>query len=332
MQETISEENSGFTASRSSCAMFDFSDYAVLTLTGSDHKRFLHNFCTNDIQKLNPHEGCEAFVADIKGRVLGLVQVFVSENSIDLFCQRNTNRKLIDHFEKYLITDDVAIEDKTGSLGQLFFAGPEVEAMLQSAGVLGDPLANHRHRTISHDGMTIDVHRLDLLQQPGYWCCCDKNEQCHLVARLEQSGFVSASKECFEFLRIEAGYPMFDIDMSQENLVQEVGRTGLAVSLEKGCYLGQETIARLDSMGHTNKMLYRLTFDESRSLNRGDRIFSGEEEIGQITSSSSLNGTQPTVAMAYLKQQSNDSYTVASIATDDEKYTESVKSILDVTV
>lgn len=329
MEETIPQKNSGCEEARSSCAFFDFSDWSVLAFSGEDCKRFLHNFCTNDIERLKPGEGCESFVANIKGRVVGLVQVFVSENSIELLCEPNANRKLFEHFDKYLITDDVSIEDKAGTLGQLFLAGPQAEESLSSAEILKDPLEKYRHRIVSLDGISIGIRRFDLLQQPGFLCSFEKNKQDDVADRLEQAGFVPGGEDCFEYLRIDAGYPIFGIDMSDENLVQEVGRTSLAVSFSGGCYLGQETIARLDSMGHTNKMLCRLTFAESYSVKQGDRILLNEEETGQIASVSSLDGTQPTVALGYLKQKSTEPGTNVTVVVDSGKHTATVKSILD---
>ena len=140
------------------------------------------------------------------------------------------------------------------------------------------------------DGM-FGVARVDWLSQPGYVVCVTTDVVAKTWTRLTDAGILPAGAAAFHTLRIETGFPWFGVDVTDENLPQEVGRTENAVSFTKGCYLGQEPIARLDAMGHVNRELCVLRFESDVLPESGAAIHAVDDdrEVGKITSAARLS-------------------------------------------
>jgi folate-binding protein YgfZ len=296
-----------YQTAKNECALFDLSDRTQIEIIGKDRVAFLHNFCTNDIKKLKPGEGCEAFITSIKGRVLGHVSVFVEEESLWLETVPHAVKPLLNHLGKYVLAEDVELHDRSAEYGALFISGPTAfETVIHPAFRVTDPFDLYGHLNlegVSDEDSSRCVRRVDLLGAEGFLVSVKREAIAEFWKGLPAGK--PAGSTAFHTLRIEAGMPLYGIDISEDNLAQEAGRSKQAISFTKGCYLGQEPIARIDAMGHVNRELCGLKLSTGSAPPPGSAVKSedGSKEIGCITSSvlSPLDNTPR--ALGYLKPQ-----------------------------
>ncbi len=292
-------------AARSSVAFFDLSDRTQIEVTGSDRARILHSFTSNDIKRLKPGQGCETFLTSLKGKVVAHFFAFCGETSFWLDGTPGQEETITNHLKKYVLIDDVQIHPSGTTRGELFVTGPLAASLLQSEGSF--ELGQHLQRET--DQQSLNIRRVDLLGAPGFLLSLPADQVEGVKRGLAVVGVDEGSRELFELLRIEAGYPQYGGDITEENLAQEVARTKQCISFNKGCYLGQETIARLDAVGHTNRELRRLHFDSPIVPVRGTPIFDHEglHELGSVTSAaanlgkSTAGNADAVVALGYIK-------------------------------
>lgn len=288
-----------YLAGRETAALFDVSDRAQIEATGDDRTTFLHGFCTNDVKRLEPGEGCEAFVTNIKGRVLAHVWLFVEERSIWIETVAAAEEGLIAHLDRYLITEDVQLQARTAQFGELFVSGPRAVPALAAAG-LAAPEPRYRHAQVEG----VRLRRVDWFGLPGVLLSAPRADLPALWRRLARiEGLHPAGAQAFHALRIEAVFPLYGADVTEGNLAQEVDRTAEAISFTKGCYLGQEPIARVDALGHVNRVLRGLRVAGDAAPQVGAAILDPEEggEIGRITSATVLPTGEAALALGYLR-------------------------------
>ena len=273
------------TAARESAAMFDFSTRAHIEITGADRVKFLNNFCTADIQSLAPRQGCEAFVTNVKGRVLAHIFVFATSESLWLETVVGSEESLLEHFNRYVITEDVEFKSWTSELSETLVCGPD--AMKQLA-ALKLPLPNpdpYHHREDEWSDSAVSVRYVEWLGIPSFLVAGDRDTIASLWNVLHKAGVQPGGAFAFHTLRIQGGFPLYGIDITEDHLAQEVSRTPQAINFKKGCYLGQEPIARIDALGHVNRELRGLRLDVGDLPSPGSSIADQEgREIGHITS------------------------------------------------
>lgn len=272
-------------AASDNVALFDLSDRTQIELTGSDRSRFLHGFTTNDIKRLKPGQGCETFLTSLKGKIVAHLFVFCAQDSLWLDGTPGQQETVQSHLGKFLIVDDVQLISRGSERGEVFVTGPLAADLLQ----LEQPLGVCDHVTREIAGGTFEIRRVDLLGTPGYLMSVPRQRLETVKLGLRTLGVVEGSRDQFESLRIECGFPCFGVDITEDYLAQEAARTRQCVSFNKGCYLGQETIARLDALGHTNRELRRLRFDTNALPASGQTVFDQQDaEVGVITSAAPL--------------------------------------------
>ena len=279
--------------------------WTQIELAGNDRAKFLHNFCTNDIRGLAAGAGCEAFVTSVQGKVLAHVFVAARETALSLLCVPGCAERIISHLSRYHISEDVTFEDQTASRGLLLVAGPRAPAVLAQSDCDVESLVPGKNKEIAFDSSSATVFRNDVLGLPCYFVSCAAADVSGWQERLASAGAIAAGTSAFDALRIEAGFPLYGIDISDANLAQEVNRTSQAISFGKGCYLGQEPIARIDALGHVNQQLrgIRLAAGPVPAAGTGVLTADGDpRKIGQITSAAISYGTHQPVALAYLKR------------------------------
>ncbi len=274
-----------------------------LEITGRDRATFLHNFCTNQIKTLPVDQGCEVFIPNIKGRILFHGLVFMGAESLWFETVPGQAAALIAHLDRYLISEDVQLVDRTHDLAQIYLTGAQAAEHLSA--ILGEPLTvNAEPGQVTTAGGSL-VRRFAFGLGPGYSFVVPRDEQAGLLSVITQLGIPVASMELFEALRIEAGYPHSGIDLTEEHLAQEASRTRRAISFTKGCYLGQEPIARLDALGHVNKAFAGIETLESAPLAVGAEVFATPDATaaaGQLTSVAVHPLTGRTMGLGVLKK------------------------------
>ncbi|SFH86406.1 CAF17-like 4Fe-4S cluster assembly/insertion protein YgfZ [Planctomicrobium piriforme] len=262
---------------------FDLSDWTQLDVSGPDARKFLHNFCTNDINGLRPGQRREAFFCDIKGRVLGHVQVFADEQRMRLIGVPGTAEKLVPHLKKYLLDADVTIVDRTAELGLLCVCGEQTAQSLSTAFGAAIEVALGQCQTLESVGGSYLIGATDVVSAPAVLISAERERLTDFRERLPDEVIALGTPELFELLRIAAAFPWYGRDLGPENIAQEAARTPQTISFTKGCYLGQEPIARLDAMGHTNKEL-RVLQIAGDHVQPGSAVLANGAQVGTLTS------------------------------------------------
>lgn len=306
MQVSAKDLESAYAPLATSAGLMEPGDRTQVELLGEDRAKFLHNLCTNEIRKLPAGAGCEAFLLDAKGHVVAYVWVFCQADSIVLETVPGQGAVIIGHLDRYLIREKVEIHDRTTAWSEMLIAGPRAAEILKSI-VAGElPKVNLGHVQSVTSGRRVSIRRVDWTPAESFLLSCLKEDAAAISVVLHSNGGVDCRPEVFEAARIEAGVPWFGIDVTPANLPQEVARDRSAISFVKGCYLGQETVARIDALGHVNKTLAGLRFEgtdvppSQLELTREDG-----QVAGQVTSATWSPRYQAPLALGYVKRGSN---------------------------
>lgn len=282
--------------------LVDLSERTRIELTGADRAKFLHNLCTNEVRKLPAGAGCEAFLCDARGHVLFHVFILCRAESLALETMPGEESRLLGHLDRYLIREQVVLTPRTEETCELLVAGPQAAEVLAklAAGALPDErLANAE---IAIVGCPTLVIRTELIRPGGYLVIADRAKEPELRQALSAAGARPCEFEALDAARIEAGFPWYGVDITAENLPQEVGRDPLAISFVKGCYIGQETVARIDALGHVNKQLVGVKFAGSDAPPPGAELKAAEQVVGEVTSARYSPRLQAPLALAYVRR------------------------------
>jgi folate-binding protein YgfZ len=292
---------------RNDAVVFDVSHRGKVEITGADAPSFLHNLCTNDILNLAAFAGCEAFLTTGQAKIVAraLVYQIPVQGGIKSFwldLDPGMATKVVGHLDHFLISERVELADRTAGYAQLHLAGPQALAVLRQA--FGDipELAELRLAVGDFGTGTYQVRRQDALCLPGYVILCHPEQGEQLWSAIVTAGGRPAGLKTYEVLRIEAGTPRDGVDLDENTLPQESGRTDRAISFTKGCYIGQETIARIRTYGHVNRTLVGLRLDGTGPVARGCRVRSGSTEVGQVTSSVDSPRLGTAIALAFVRR------------------------------
>jgi folate-binding protein YgfZ len=281
-----------FQAARESAALFDLSDRGKIELAGRDAREFLNNLCTQDVKNLPVGDSREAFLTTTKARVIAHVWILHREpNVLWLDMIAGHADKVMQHLNHYLISEQVELADRTHEVAMLRVVGPKSAEVLSRATITG----SRQHRLLGPDGVDI---------------FCPSSDLASIKQRLVDSGAGLGSPTTYNILRIEAGLPEFGIDIDENRLAMEVNRSQ-AISYTKGCYLGQETIVMARDRGQANRLLMAVKCgpDWQSGLPAGTKLFRGNEEVGQVTSSVFSPRLGQVIALAYLRRGSWDAGT-----------------------
>ena len=276
-------------AATNNVAVFDVGDRVQIEVTGRDRQKFLNNFCTNDIKKLSAGQGCEAFVTNIKGKLLGHIFVFAEVESLWIESVASSAAALIAHFDRYLITEDVRMTDRSAEFCEFLLVGPRATELLEQLNVPVGPLPLNGHVASGSSALPLrSARRVDWLEPPTWLLSIPRIDGVAAWQTLTQAGACPAGPEAFHALRIAACFPLYGLDIFEDQFAQEIGRTSRAISFIKGCYLGQEPIARIDAMGHVNRELRRIELSSGPLPTPGtavlDKPAPDGKPVGQITS------------------------------------------------
>jgi folate-binding protein YgfZ len=301
--------------------LFELCNWTQIEMTGRDRQSFLHGFCTNDIKRLTPGQGCEAFLSNIKGRIIGHIWAFVDENRLCLESEPGQAAAIISHLDKYLIAEDVQLVDRSGDRSLLLLAGEGASEALIHSGLCPSP----PNQTGDHAALVVEgsddrgsIRRSDLAALPNWTISVAASAVDGVKSRLTSAGAQFSDAATFESLRIVHGYPLFGVDLTDDNLVHESARVAQTVSFNKGCYLGQEPIARLDSLGHVNRHLCRLRIATDANVTRGASLYQEGEEVGHVTSAARDPSGAGVVAIAMVKRSAATPQAVLKVVVGTE--------------
>ena len=312
----------GYEALRGGVALVDRSTRGRLRLTGQDRRDYLQGLLSNDIVALTAGSGCYACLLTAQGRMISDMYVVETGDALLIDLEREVTAKVFAHFDQFIFTEDVQVADETESHAQLGLFGPRAadvlaQVLAQDAGALA-ALPILGNRTVQWNGRSLVVVRRDDIGVLGFDLLVDRSHADELSGVLRAAGALNVDAETVDVTRVESGHPVFHIDMTEETIPLEAGIEDRAISLTKGCYVGQEIIIRVlhRGGGRVAKRLVGLTFDPDAAVPSIGSVIRSEEarEIGRVTSAVWSPTLQRPIALGYVHRDFVEAGTRVAVA------------------
>ncbi len=257
------------------CGLLDRSERGKLALTGEDRKAFLNGQVTNDVEALEPGQGCYAAFLTPKGKMLGDLRILDTPDELLLDTERVALQGLFDLVRRFSIGHEVQLHKRTLESGLLSLIGPGARSV---AGAAELPEAEH-----SHIAAQIAEHPVRLIAtDAGVDVLCSAGDTETVATALRTAGAEPMAETYAEILRVERGRPRYGVDLDDSVIPQEAGLNERAVSFTKGCYVGQETVARLHWRGKPNRHLRGVRLVAPAQA--GTPLTLEGKEVGRLTS------------------------------------------------
>jgi folate-binding protein YgfZ len=298
------------------CALVDRSERGKLALTGTGAVEFLNGQVTNELADLRPGEGCYAAFLTHKGKMLGDLRVLaVGEHSacapeeLLLDSERVALQALFDMIRRFKVGYEVELHTRTLERALLSLIGPDSRAVAERAIDAAEraplPTGEHAHVAARVAGRGVRVVSADA---QGVDVMCDSEDGDVVASALAEAGAVVAGERTAEIVRVERGVPRYGVDMDVTTIPQEAGLNERAVSFTKGCYVGQETVARLHYRGKPNRHLRGLRLVGMAAT--GEELHLGERAVGRL-GSVVLSPALGAIALALVRREAEPGATVS---------------------
>ncbi|MBU6229732.1 MAG: folate-binding protein [Cyanobacteria bacterium REEB459] len=280
---SFANDDQALAAVRQGCALFDRSHWGLVQIGGADRLRFLHNQTTNTFNQRQPGQGCDTVFLTATARTLDLVTVYVTETTLLGLTSPEQDQPLMAWMDRYIFpADRVSLTNLTSSLLAFTLVGPGSEAVLLNLGVQAlDPSRFGDHHLVTIGG---EAGRLAVgtgLGLEGYTLLIPAAIAALVWAQLQQAGAIPAGEQVWEQLRIEQGRPSPGAELGENYNPLEAG-LWQTICFDKGCYIGQETIARLNTYRGVRQQLWGLEL--SQPVPTGTAITLAGETLGVLTS------------------------------------------------
>jgi folate-binding protein YgfZ len=306
-------------AVRRAAGVFRLPDRGLIEVSGGDRVRWLDGMVSNDVVNLCPgreRSGCYATVLTSKGRIVADLHVLLRDGVFWLETSSSALPAVIEHLERHLIADDVTLRDISDTVDRLALEGPLAQRVLETANESFDTLEVDAWAEAHIGDIAIVVARYGWSGEDGFQLLVPVGSgdgvASSLVAAGAAFGLVSAAPQALEVLRIEAGIPAFGAELDETVLPAEV-RLDRAVSQSKGCYVGQEVVARMETAGRVSHSLVGLTLEDGPVPEPGTVVIAGTKKVGEITSSCQSPLAGP-IALAFVRSAHADAGTALSAA------------------
>ena len=258
---------------RSGCGLVERIERACLAMTGSDRRSFLQGLVTNDVLALGPGQSCYAAMLTPQGRMITDLYVHETGDRLLLDVPRELAAALAARLDQSIFSEDAAVQEV--SLVHLTLGSTEWSDL-----ALSQPARSDAGMVIAR-GLPFDVPLMDVFVPPPAAPA--------VLDAMQQAGVTQVGQDAFEILRIESGVPRWGVDMDEDTIPLEAGIDERAISLSKGCYVGQEVIIRVLHRGHGRvaRRLVRLALSEATEAtlpSRGDGLKKDDRDVGKLTS------------------------------------------------
>jgi folate-binding protein YgfZ len=288
-------------------AIVDLSHWSKLKISGLDALDFVHNYTTQDVKALAEGAGLQTAVTTWKGTMVDHVFLYRLDDGLRMIGHAGTAPRLRGALEKFLIGADVELADLTAERGMLYVFGPHAAALLEEAA--GEPLADlpmHAFRLVALGGADAMVARTWPIAGAGFMVLVPAEQAAEAFAAIRSAATADRSVPCigeeaFEVLRVEAGVPAYPAEINEERNPWEV-RLADSVSMRKGCYLGQEVIARLVNYQKVQRHLVGLSLPLPPPVG-SDLLDAEGKVVGRITSVAPDPGAPRVLALGFLKPE-----------------------------
>jgi folate-binding protein YgfZ len=299
-----------------------------LIVTGADRRTYLQGLLTNDIVALTPGTGCYAAYLTPQGRMISDMRVFELGDALFVDLEAATAANVRSKWDMFIFSEDVQIEDQSATTSELGLYGPTAAQVLSAALTAVDP-AQARLSTDLLNAMPVYtcvtpdpsgharvIVRSDQAGVPGFDVVVRSEARDELVTALLGHGAADVGSEAIEVCRVEAGRPRFGIDMNEDTIPLEAGIEDRAISLTKGCYVGQEVIIRVLHRGHGRVARRLVGLSLADSLGpppAGSVIRSADRDVGAVTSAVQSPALGHAVALGYVHRDFTTPGTMLSI-------------------
>jgi folate-binding protein YgfZ len=329
-------------ALRETAGVIDLSFRSHICLTGADRVRFLHGQVTNDVKKLRVGEGCYAALTTAKGKMESDLNIFALADELLLDFEPGLTEKISARLEKFIVADDVQILNVEPHYGLLSVQGPKAAEVVNALNLFPE-IPTQQFSSINISDATlgeiylISHAPLNLSRSSGHESAHSDSQESQsrltsaatdkiisgfdlfvpnnslgavadkLIAAAKQIGGRAVGWQAFETARIENGIPRFGADMDETNIPLECGIESRAIVYNKGCYIGQEVINRIHSVGHVTRELraLRLATDLESLPKKGDKLFHAGKEVGYVTSAVKSPALNANIALGYVRREAN---------------------------
>lgn len=320
-----------YRAARTAAGLVDHSHVEVLEATGRDRVAFLQGMLTNDLKALAPGQGCRAAFLDAHGKVQALLTVLILEDRLLLVLDGGSAEKTLQALDRFLISEKVSFRNVSAEKVLFLVAGPKAPAVVERLTGAPLPPAPWAHaerragevlvRVIAGDGETGEAEAWLYAPSAGaqaLWAAA--------LAAGRPDGLRPVGVTALDVLRLETGVPWYGHDVDETVLLPEIPLEPY-VSYTKGCYIGQEVVARIKYRGHVNRSLTGLSFDDDRVPGHGAPVEADGRGVGHVTSAVRSFALGRPIALAYVRREYLEPGTVLTVKADDRALTARVTAL-----
>lgn len=324
---------------RKGVGIMDLTHRGKIRISGKDRTMFLQKILSQDVNKLAPSQGAYSTLLDVKGRMLAYMCLYCDMDSFLIDVEPGLSEKIVQIFTQYLFREDVIVEDVTEKYGLVTVQGPLSRELLSSVTRTEiKDLPECSHLSLHINDVRCKMVRTSYTGEEGYdiyalwdetvsvWEAIVTRDTSH-ISRNMGSVPLPFGLNAFETLRVEAGTPVYSIDVDEHTIPIEA-TLDKAISYDKGCYIGQETIARIKFRGHVNRTLTGFYINEGVVPEKGDRIYKviddSEHDIGIITSGCFSPTLNRPIALGYIRIEYKEQGGIVYIDRDTKQLTAAV--------
>jgi folate-binding protein YgfZ len=266
----------------------------LIRLAGPDRISWLQGMVTNDVEKLLPGQGAYAAHLNAQGKIVAQMTILADADVIWLTLETSNGKKLSEVLERMIVMEDVQSEDHSNEFESIAVLGPLAASVLESW--LGEPLNLSRE----YDHRKFAKCQRIVRDELGYTVWADVPEMSAVLEGISAAGAIPIEEATWNIVRIEAGLPIYGVDIDDTTTLPELGEKG--IRYDKGCYIGQEVVARIKYIGHVNRRFMGFISDGEELPERGSVVQSGGKDVGYITSSVVSAQMEKAIALGYVNR------------------------------
>jgi folate-binding protein YgfZ len=282
-----------YEAATERAAVVEEDQFGVIQLTGVERLTWLQGMVTNNVESLAPGQGCYAAHLNAQGRVLAQMTVLVDQESVWLALERSAVGVLLGSFDKLIVMEDVLAQDASSEYEILGVVGPRARTVLETW--LKEPLnldGLYGHRRMGPWRVAVSPLGYDL------WVPRGRADEA--VRGISESGATAIEHGVWDVLRTEAGLPVYGVDIDETTTMPELGERG--IDYDKGCYIGQEVVARIRYIGHVNRRFVGFLADGAAPPGIRSAVRVGGKDVGYITTSLFSPGLKRPIALGFVNR------------------------------
>jgi folate-binding protein YgfZ len=316
LPEVFSDFEGEYRTARESVAIFDTNWHAAIILEGPDRVRYLNAIVSNDVKSLSEGNGTLALLLNPQGHILAELEIYALKEKLLVLTHACVRERTVQALDKYIIMDDVTLEDATEKLGSLAIEGPKAGAIFsQTTGLAIDGFSEMALAELTIDGVPCHLIRHSHFGQPGAEIVAPREKLEIVWQNLRTAAHAQHGAPigmcALNALRLEAGIPWFPTDFNDAVIPNEAALESTHISFSKGCYTGQEIVERVRSRGHVNRRRVQLRFSTQDPPPTGTKLRAASEgtrkgpEVGYVTSAAFSPAAGTAIGIGYLRREQN---------------------------